>query len=67
MSKLTEKKWHLLRPARAVLAPQIVSVLLRTERTWPSHTRKCRCGRVGRPRRLNALAERQSADSGGRC
>src|SRR5207249_4994308 len=51
---------HSLRAARAELALQSLSVWPRTERTWPSHTRKVPTRPRRSSRRLNALAERRS-------
>ena len=40
--KSSKERSHSLRAARAALAPQSPSVWPRTERTWPSHTQRCR-------------------------
>src|SRR6266481_7060019 len=55
-----KERLHSLRVARAVLVLQSLSVWLRTERTWPSHTRKVPMRPRQSSRRLNALAERRS-------
>src|SRR6266478_3523347 len=49
-----------LRAGRAALALQSLSVWPRTERTWPSHTRKVPPRPRRSSRRLNAPAERRS-------
>src|SRR6266850_4267539 len=49
-----------LRAAHAALVLQSLSVWPRTERTWPSHTRKALTPRRPLSKRLNAEAERQS-------
>src|SRR5438093_154592 len=51
---------HSLRAARAALVLQSLSVWPRTERTWPSHTRKVPPRPRRSSRRLNAPAERRS-------
>src|ERR1700732_241081 len=55
-----KERLHSLRAARAALVLQSQSVWLRTERTWPSHTRKVPMRPRRSSRRLNALAERRS-------
>src|SRR6266436_4042143 len=55
-----KERLHSLRVARAVLVLQSLSVWLRTERTWPSRTRKVPTRLRRSSRRLNALAERRS-------
>src|SRR3984893_2261092 len=55
-----KERLHSLRAARAALVLQSPSVWLRTERTWPSHTRKVPMRPRRSSRRLNALAERRS-------
>src|ERR1700680_2061203 len=55
-----KERLHSLRAARAVLVLQSPSVWQRTERTWPSHTRKVPTRPRRSSRRLNALAERRS-------
>src|SRR5216683_2938289 len=55
-----KERLHSLRAARAALVLQSPSVWLRTERTWPSHTRKVPTRPRRSSRRLNAVAERRS-------
>src|SRR5882672_6858743 len=55
-----KERLHSLRAARAALVLQSPSVWLRTERTWPSLTRKAQMRPRLSSRRLNAPAERQS-------
>src|SRR5260370_31025095 len=55
-----KERLHSLRAARAALVLPSPSVWLRTERTWPSHTRKVPTRPRRSSRRLNAVAERRS-------
>src|SRR6202140_2303109 len=55
-----KERLHSLPVARAALVPQSLSVWLRTERTWPSPTRKVPMRQRRSSRKLNAQAERQS-------
>src|ERR1700731_2738807 len=55
-----KERLHSLRAARAALVLQSPSVWLRTERTWPSHSRKVPMRPRRSSTRLNALAERRS-------
>src|SRR5258708_24008462 len=55
-----KERLHLLQAAHAALVLQSPSVWPRTERTWPSHTRKVPMRPRRSSRRLNALAERRS-------
>src|SRR6202035_3134597 len=55
-----KERLHSLRVARAALVPQSPSVWQRTERTWPSHTRKVPTLPRRSSKRLNAQAERRA-------
>src|ERR1700731_4040403 len=62
--KQCPKNWkersHSLRAARAALARQSLSVWRRTERAWPSHTRRTPARLPPWSKRLNRVVERLS-------